>query len=194
MQTCKECGANFPEEMSSCPACGEQVPKAEEETVQIPKQYPKQYPKQLPRESSIFEEKPAEEPVDHQERVIICPKCGSENVYLMENRAPTEREKNVLMACTHCRRTFHGPAFYDSKILSRRKGARFFLAMAILSAVGFGVLLATGQATAFLPGTVLGGVALAVSAAGVVLYRAKASYWKSLQGKCYKSVEKGGAK
>ena len=112
----------------------------------------------------------------------------------MENRAPTEREKNVLMACTHCRRTFHGPAYYDSKIQSRKKGVLFFSLMAALTAMGLAVLPIFGQLTAFLPGTILGAVTLAVSVGGIVLYAARAAHWKAEQAKCYKPNSKGGAK
>lgn len=202
MQTCKECGASFSEEMHACPSCGWNVPadKPAEGSVppaqekQIPKQYPKQYPKQGPKESSVFADTPSKEEVTEDGDVIICPKCGSTEVYLMENRSPTERSKNVLMACTQCRRTFHGPAYYDSKIAGRKKGVLFFALMAAVCAVCFAVLLVTGQLTAFLPGTILGGVTLAVSALGAFLYAKKASYWKAVQGKCYKPRAKGGTK
>lgn len=190
MQTCKECGASFPEEMTACPACGEKAPVTEA----VPKQIPKQYPKQYPKERGVFIDTPPEEPISENGKVIICPKCGSEEVYLMENRAPTEREKNVLMACTHCRRTFHGPAYYDSKIQSRKKGILFFSLMAALTAMGLAVLPIFGQLTAFLPGTILGAVTLAVSVGGIVLYAARAAHWKAEQAKCYKPNSKGGAK
>ncbi len=201
MHTCPECGASFEKESTLCPACGatnnqetpasdsRQVPKAESA------QIPKQYPKQEARQQSPFEPAPVKEPVKAPGgKVIICPKCGSEEVFLMENRSPVEREKNVLMACTHCKRTFHGPAFYDSKIAGRKSGVRFFVLMAVLTLAGLGALLITGQIVAFLPGTVLGGVTLAVSLAGAFVFQKKATYWKTTQAKCYKPQEKGGKK
>lgn len=201
MQTCQECGASFSKEEHTCPSCGWEVPgdKPADDAVppaeepQIPKQYPKQYPKQGPREHSVFEDKTEAETVTTESGdVIVCPKCGSLEVYLMENRSPTEREKNVLMACTHCRRTFHGPAYYDSKIARGKRGILFFAVMSVLVLAGFGVLLAMGQLTAFLPGTILGGVTLAVSVLGAVLFAGRASHWKAVQQKCYLPKKKGG--